>query len=255
MKKQDIAHLRLANQGIALPEFKKPEQVVDWLVAVQAQDFAGSKWALGLRMQDATDSFVEKAFNEGAILRTHVMRPTWHYVSPTDIRWLLALTALRVHQINASMYRRFELDSATFKRSNDALTKALQGNKQLTRDELRDVLRDVGIRVDDNLRMILLLMYAELEGILCSGGRCGKQFTYALLEECAPQARELERGQALAELAGRYFKSRGPATVHDFERSSFYRNRLLQKPDGTGKPDHRSSSRSLREIPGATSRN
>src|SRR5215468_2429143 len=110
MKSLDIARQRLLNQHIALPTFKRPEDEVAWLCAVQAQDYAGAKWGLGLRLQSATDRDLEEAFATGAILRTHLMRPTWHFVTPGDIRWLLALTAPRVHAANAYMYRKLELD-------------------------------------------------------------------------------------------------------------------------------------------------
>jgi hypothetical protein len=88
-----IAHQRIHNQHLASADFKKPAEVVKWLGAVQAQDYYGAKWALGLRMEDATDETIETAFAKGHILRTHVMRPTWHFVTPADIRWLLKLTA------------------------------------------------------------------------------------------------------------------------------------------------------------------
>jgi hypothetical protein len=191
-----------------------------WLGAVQAQDYAGAKWALGLRLRVATDDTVDQAFANGSILRTHVMRPTWHFVTPADIRWMLALTAPRVHVVNAYMYRKLELDSAIFNRSNAALAKALEGHRQLTRDELRVVLHKAGIATDGELRMGYLMMRAELDGIVCSGARRGKQFTYALVDERAPQVKALEREEALAELAGRYFMSRGPATVQDFAKWS-----------------------------------
>ena len=216
----DIPRQRLHNQGITPATFKKPRDVVDWLAAVQAQDYAGAKWALGLRLQEATDADVEHAFTEGAILRTHLLRPTWHFVTPADIRWLLALTAPRVHVVNASMYRKLELDSATFKRSHAALAKALHGGRQLTREELRDVLHKAGIATAGGLRLGYLLMHAELDGVVCSGARRGKQFTYALLDERAPHAKTLKREEALAELARRYFVSRGPATVQDFAKWS-----------------------------------
>jgi hypothetical protein len=216
----DIAHQRLFNQHLAGNSFEKPEEVVNWLGAVQAQDYAGAKWALGLRLQDAMDSDIDRAFNDGAILRTHLMRPTWHFVTPTDIRWLLALTAPRVHALNATYYRKAGLDRELFKRSNAALVKALQGGVQLTRDELRVVLQGAGVPTEGELRMSYLMMQAELEGIVCSGARRGKQFTYALLDERAPHAKILEREQALAELAGRYFTSRGPSTVQDFAKWS-----------------------------------
>ncbi|MCL5994463.1 MAG: winged helix DNA-binding domain-containing protein [Chloroflexi bacterium] len=216
----DIARRRLHNQGITETTLRKPSDVVAWLVTVQAQDFAGAKWALGLRLQGATDDDIDRAFADGSILRTHLMRPTWHFVTPADIRWMLALTAPRVHAVNAAMYRKLELDGAIFKRSNAALAKALQGGNQLTRDELREVLHTAGIVTAGELRMGYLMMRAELDGIVCSGARRGKQFTYALLDERAPHARTLERDEALAELASRYFMSRGPATVQDLAKWS-----------------------------------
>jgi hypothetical protein len=175
---------------------------------------------LGLRLQGATDNDIEQSFTDGAILRTHVLRPTWHFVTPSDIRWLLALTAPRVHAVNAYMYRKLELDSALFKRSNAALAKALQGGNQLTRDELRDVLDKARIATNGEFRMGYLMMRAELDGIVCSGARRDKQFTYAVLDERVPQTRTLEREEALAELARRYFMSRGPATMQDFAKWS-----------------------------------
>ncbi|MCI0534660.1 MAG: winged helix DNA-binding domain-containing protein [Verrucomicrobiales bacterium] len=216
----DIAQQRLVNQHIASGVFAKPEDEVKWLAAVQAQDYLGAKWSLGLRLRGMADSDIERAFNDGAILRTHLLRPTWHFVAPEDIRWLLALTAPRVHVANAYMYRKLELDRAVLKRSEAVLTKALQGGKHLTREELRDALRRAGIASDSGQRMGYLLMCAELDGIVCSGPRIGKSFTYALLEERVPPARTFTRSEALAELSRRYFNSRGPATVEDFAKWS-----------------------------------
>lgn len=220
MTRLDIAHQRLLNQHIARATFTRPGDVVGWLGAVQAQDYAGAKWALGMRLPGATDRDIEQAFTEGAILRTHLLRPTWHFVTPADIRWMLALTAPHVHTVNAYMYRKLELDSAIFKRSHAALAKALHGGKQLTREELRGVFDKAGISTAGELRMGYLMMRAELDGLICSGARRGKQFTYTLLEERAPLAKTLERDEALAELARRYFMSRGPATVQDFAKWS-----------------------------------
>ncbi|MBA2680086.1 MAG: winged helix DNA-binding domain-containing protein, partial [Ktedonobacteraceae bacterium] len=213
----DIAQRRLRSQLLIQPMFEKSEDVVSWLGAVQAQDYGAAKWALGLRSQQGTtDDDIEQAFNDGAILRTHVMRPTWHFVSPADIRWLLMLTAPRVHAVNAYGYRELELDAATCTQCNDVLVKALQGGKQLTRPELASALEQAGIAMDDLQRMTYVLMQAELEGVICSRARRGKQFTYALLDERAPQARMLDRDEALAELTKRYFTSHGPATLQDF---------------------------------------
>lgn len=220
MTNSDIAHRRLLNQHIARARFEKSAEVVAWLGAVQAQDYAGAKWALGLRLRGDTNNDIEQAFAEGSILRTHLLRPTWHFVTPADIRWMLTLTAPRVHAANAYMYRKLALDNSVFKRSNSALARALQGGQHLTRDELRSVLKKAGIATDVEMRMGYLMMSAELDGIVCSGPRRGNQFTYALLEERAPRAKVLDRSHALTELALRYFTSRGPATVQDFAKWS-----------------------------------
>ena len=212
----EIARRRLHNQHITRREIETPQKLVEWLGAVQAQDFAGAKWALGLRLHAVTDEDIEQAFNDGAILRTHVLRPTWHFVSPADIRWLLALTAPRVQQAMAFYNRKNELDEAAFHRTNAVLAQALQGGKQLTRDELAAALREAGITTDGEQRVTFIMMQAELDGVICSGARRGKQFTYALLAERAPQARTLPRDEALAELTTRYFRSHGPATAQDF---------------------------------------
>lgn len=215
MTTSDIINCRLINQHIATTSFKRPQEIVSWLVAMQAQEFAMAKWAIGLRLPGFNDADIEKLFNDGEILRTHLMRPTWHFVTPLDIRWMLSLTAPRVNAVNAYWYRKFELDPATFKRSNHMLVKTLEGGKQLTRATLKSALEQAKIFAD-GLRLGYLLMRAELDGIVCSGARQGKQFTYALLEERVPPARRLHHEEALAEFTQRYFASRGPATLQDF---------------------------------------
>jgi hypothetical protein len=212
----EIAQQRLHNQLITRQTFEKASDVVRWLCAVQAQDYAAAKWALGLRMQNSTDTFIEQALNEGTILRTPVLRPTWHFVLPADIRWMLALTAPRVIAATTYYYRTLDLDDTVFSHSNAVLSKALQGGKQLTRVELASVLQQAGIATGNVQRVGQIIMRAELDGIICSGARRGKRFTYALLDERAPQARTLDREESLAELAIRYFTSHGPATLQDF---------------------------------------
>ena len=206
---------RLHNQHIAEPVFESPAEVVGWLGAVQAQDYAAAKWAVGLRMKAGSDAAIDQALADGTIIRTHVMRPTWHFVSPADIRWMLGLTATRVNAAMAYNNRRLGLDAAVFKRSNSVLVKALEGGKQLTRPELVAILKQRGVKTN-NLGFLHILMHAELDRIICSGARRGKQFTYALLHEWAPHARTLKHDEALVELTRRYFTSHGPATVQDF---------------------------------------
>jgi len=213
--KVDLLRLRLRNQKLARSDLRTPAEVVAWLGAAQAQDYPAAKWAIGLRANGITDAQVEQAFNDGAILRTHVLRPTWHFVTPADIRWMLALTAPRVHTASAYYYRKNELDSRVFARSHRTLERALRGGKQLTRAELAAALGRAGIAVD-NLRLGLLMMRAELDAVICSGAKRGAQFTYALLEERAPRAISLKPDKALAELTRRYFSSHGPATLRDY---------------------------------------
>jgi hypothetical protein len=211
----DLARQRLRNQQLSSPHFTRASDVVKWLGAVQAQDYYGAKWGLGQRMLSASDEDIERAFAEGKILRTHIMRPTWHFVSPADIRWMLKLTAPRVNACNSHYYRRLELDERVFRQSNKALAAALRGGKHLTRDALRNVLQHGGISTS-GLRLVYILARAELDGVICSGARQGKQFSYALLDERAPRTKDLSRDESLAELARRYFASHGPATVQDF---------------------------------------
>lgn len=215
MNKSDFTRYRLFQQRLTQPVCSTPEEAVAWSGAVQAQEYQDSKWSLAMRMTSASDGIIEEAFTAGRILRTHVMRPTWHFVIPQDIRWLLELTAPRVNTVAGSYYRQQNLDDALFARANDIFAKALEGGKFLTRQELKQALVESGIE-SNNLRMSFIVMRAELDAVICSGPRRGKQFTYALLTERAPQAHSLPREEALAELTRRYYTSHGPATARDF---------------------------------------
>jgi hypothetical protein len=205
---------RLRNQRLVGPAFAKPEHAVDWLVAVQCQDYAGAKWAVGQRTGKATEADLDRLFDEGGILRTHVMRPTWHFVRPADIRWLLALTAPRVRAILAHDDGTLDLGRAVRARCSRLLEKALRDGKSLTRAEISAVLGAEGISCRGR-RLAHLLAHAELDALICSGPRRGKQFTYALLDERAPATKPVPGDEALAELVRRYFSSRGPATIRD----------------------------------------
>jgi hypothetical protein len=215
-KRPNLAAQRLHNQRLSATEFEQPADVVRWMGAVQAQQFHAAKWALALRMREATSVSIEEAYDRGEILRTHVMRPTWHFVTPEDIRWLLELTAPRVHLRCAPNYRKYEVDDAVYKKSRRVLIKSLQGGKHVKRAELKAALKRAGIDANDTVRMAHIMLRAELEGLVCSGAMDGKQFTYALLDERVPARKTLSRDEALAELTKRYFTSHGPATVQDF---------------------------------------
>ena len=216
MKTVELVSQRLHNQRLSAPGFRQPVEVVRWFGAVQSQDFEAARWAVALRMQSATNDAIENAFNRGAILRTHIMRPTWHFVADDDIRWLLALTAPRVNLRCGPNYRKFELDDALFKRSHKVLENALRDGKHLSRSDLRRKLNESGVAANDTVRLAHILVRAELDGVVCSGPRIGKQFTYALFDERVPASNTIDRDEALAKLTRRYFSSHGPATLQDF---------------------------------------
>lgn len=211
----EIACRRLASQHLADPGLGSAAEVVSWLGAVQAQDYPMAGWSVGQRTPSLTQADLDRAYRDGHVLRTHVMRPTWHFVHPADLRWLLELTAPRVHLANAHHYRTLGLDDELAVVATKVITGALTGGNRLTRKELAGVLEQAGIEVG-GLRMAYLMMRAELDGLVCSGGLAGRQHTYALLEERVPAAAPRGREESLVELVVRYFTSHGPATVKDF---------------------------------------
>ena len=207
---------RLRNQQLIDSTRKNPEDVVSWMVAMQAQDYPAAKWAVGLRAPRCRENDIEQAFNDGRILRTHVLRPTWHFVTPADIHWLLALSAPRVHAVNAYYYRQAGLDAKVFKKSCALLHRILEGGNVLTRAEIATHFKRAKIP-SDGLKLAYVIIQAELDGVICSGPRRGSQFTYALLDERVKAPRKTKtREEALAELVKRYFASHGPATAKDF---------------------------------------
>ena len=215
MKATDIATLRLMNQHLAGTRLKTARDLVHWMGAVQAQDHAMAQWALGVRLPDVTAEVVQAALQRGDILRTHVLRPTWHLVAAEDIHWLLALTAPHIRPLFASHQRKLELTEAAFSQSRRVMENALAGGQHLTRQELIAEFGKVNLPADEG-RATILVMRAELDGLVCSGAARGNKQTYALLAERVPPAEALPREEALARLARRYFTSHGPATVQDF---------------------------------------
>ncbi|MFO7538822.1 MAG: winged helix DNA-binding domain-containing protein [Chloroflexota bacterium] len=211
----DIAPQRLHNQSITQPALTTPAAVVDSLVAIQAQDYANALWAVGLRMQAATQQTVEQAISSREIVRTWPMRGTLHFVAAADVRWLLALLTPRVVASAAGRHKQLELDEATFTRAAALFTSALQDNGQLTRQEMMAVLERGGIATSGQ-RGYHILRWAAQTGLICFGPRQGKEDTFVLLDEWLPGGKRLDREESLAELTRRYFSGHGPATVQDF---------------------------------------
>jgi hypothetical protein len=216
MTTDELIAQRLHRQKLTDHSFTNVQDVVSWMGLVQAQDFNMAKWALGLRMKKATDASVEKAFNDGSILRTHILRPTWHFVAPADIRSFLKLTAPQVHRIAATAYKKLEIDTSLMKKCFKAFEKSLS-QAFLTRDELQVTLERSKVHAERE-RLGHILFYAELEGVICSGPRKDHHFTYALLDQRVPPSPILDRAEALSTLLLRFVKSRGPVTAHDFAK-------------------------------------
>lgn len=215
MNLNEIALLRLTNQQISFSGLKTVAELVYWLGAVQAQDFPAAKWAVGVRLPGSTDKAVETAIDSGEIIRTHVLRPTWHLVSAEDVYWMLELSALQIKTAARSRDKELELTEEAFSHCNTLLEKWLRDGNYLPREELVKLLADAGFSNDNN-RVSHILMRAEIDGIIGSGPtKAGKQ-TYALLAERVPFKKLLKREEAAAELARRYFTSHGPAALPDF---------------------------------------
>ncbi|MDQ6886889.1 MAG: winged helix DNA-binding domain-containing protein [Gemmatimonadota bacterium] len=181
--------------------------------AIQAQDYNSVRWAVALRIRgEPTEADIEQSIADGSIIRTHALRGTWQIIAPPDVRWMLSLVAPRVKQSRARRHQQLELDAPTFGKSCTVLVKAIEQNGAMTRDELARALQRAGISTAGQ-RLPHILGSAELEGLLCGGPRRGKQFTWRLLDTPSPRWSQEE---ALAELVGRFFQSRGPATLDDF---------------------------------------
>jgi hypothetical protein len=215
LNQSEIATYRLASQQLIASRFTNPKDIVSWMGAIQAQDYPMAKWAIGARLPTVTDQVVESAINNAGIIRTHLLRPTWHFVPAEDVYWLLDLTAPQIKAAQSSRDHLLELTEEIYTKSNLIIEKVLSDGEHLTREELSSALRQAGIATDQN-RASHLFARAELEKIICSGASRGSKTTYALLSDRVPYARTVTRDEALALLARRYFTSRCPATLQDF---------------------------------------
>ena len=212
-----ITHIRVASQQLEQPRFESPKELVSWMGAIQAQEYEMAKWAIGIRLRSSSLETVNEALYKGDILRTHVMRPTWHFVAAEDIRWMLMLSSERIKAAVMSYAKGHfgKIEKTLFTRYLDQIGKILEGYKSLTKQEVTTELQKSGILPTID-HVNLFLTWGEVEGIVCSGIDKGKKTTYALLDERVPPTRELCREEALARLASRYFQSHSPAQLQDF---------------------------------------
>ena len=196
-------------QGLAGPPKAAPADVVRHLLAVQSQDYPGATWALGQRMAAGTQESIGALFDQGTFVRTHVLRPTWHFVAPEDLRWLLALTGPRLLRGAAHRHRALEIDAELVVRAETVFEEVIRRDGPQTRPELGMALAEAGIQAEAG-RLAHLIMCAEYEARICSGPRKGRLQSYALIDDRVPPSRPRERDEALAELAARYVGGHGP---------------------------------------------
>ena len=215
MNENELRTLRFYNQQLSASIFTQPEELVRWFGAVQAQDYYGSLWGLGVRLQNTTESTVEKALIEKKIVRSWPMRGTLHFTAAEDLKWILKLLGSRVNRQAASRYRQLGLGDEVFTKSRGVIEKALQGNKQLSRPEIYTLLNNAGIETVEQ-RGIHILGKLARDCVICFASRQGKQQTFALFDEWISFSKALTREESLGELAQRYFQSHGPATLQDF---------------------------------------
>lgn len=240
MNLKDIGLLRLHNQLITDHQFNKPEEVVAYMGAIQAQDFAGALWSIGLRTKNATIETVEKAIAARKIVRSWPMRGTLHFVAPENLRWMLDLLSPRIINRSAGTYKQLELDESVFSRSLKVVERAFAEETQLTRENVYRLLEGGGISCAGQ-RGIHIIGHLARMGYICHGSHVGKQATYVWLDSWVPYAAPIPKDEALGRLARSYFRSHGPATLNDFvwwtglkvlearEAISLIRNELVEK--------------------------
>jgi hypothetical protein len=217
VKASELRRQRLLNLQIASSHCRNAAEVVAHLGAMQAQDFAGALWAIGLRLGDARLTDVEQALAARTIVRTWPMRGTLHFVAASDVVWMLDLLAPRVIAASARRHRELDLDAVMFRKVEKVCVRQLEGGRQLTRAGLREALARAKLALEGP-RLYHCIAQLAQQKVLCCGVPEGKQMTFTLLREWAPQAKPLEREAALSALALRYFSSHGPATIPDLMR-------------------------------------
>ena len=215
MDTSEILSLRLTNQQICDTRFRSPHDLVVWLGAVQAQDYASARWSVGLRLSHSTSADIEEAIRDREVVRTWVLRGTLHIVAAEDVRWMLRLMGPRITAKSAGVYRQAGLTDKVFEDGFLLLENALQGEKQLMRSQVVELWENAGITTN-NQRGYLMLARAGLEGRICLGPMRDKQQTFVLLDEWIPHTKEFTREESLVEIGKRFFASHGPATIEDF---------------------------------------
>lgn len=216
MNTSDLLRIRLHNQLLSIHNLKEPQEIVSYMGAMQSQSLDLAKWAIGVRLENKTVKNIDEALNTGKVIRTHILRPTWHFVSAEDIHWMYDLSNPRLKPVYQSYAKMRGVDEDFIYSTIPVLVKILEDNKHLTKEEITNVLASQNIVIDDINVLNQVIHYAEMEGLVVNGEVRGKQQTFALLEELAPRKETISKEEALERLARRFFTSHAPATIQDF---------------------------------------
>ena len=224
--------LRLAAQRLAASDLTSPAQVVRWMLAMQGQDFPGALWSVALRLgadgadgedgeadRPATESTVLAALARGEIVRSWPMRGTLHLAAAEDLAWMLELTGARSLAGAAARREILGLTEPEVERAREISLDVLAGGRVLGREDLLEAIDGRGVSTAGQ-RAYHILWYLSQTGTLVFGPPDGRRQTFVLLDAWCPRTRRMERDEAVAELAARYFASHGPATVADLARWS-----------------------------------
>lgn len=215
MNTSELLRIRLYNQLLTGHEFDEPHEIVSWMGAMQSQSLELAKWAIGARLGEKTVKNVEEALNTGKIIRTHILRPTWHFVSCEDIHWMFDLSIPRLKPTYLSYCKMLGADDSVISRGVSMVEKSLSGGKHLTKQEIGTILQKEKITTDTRM-LTLIISMAEMEGVLCNGQLRGNKQTFTSFGEWAPRKLSIQKEEALERLARTFFTSHGPATIQDF---------------------------------------
>lgn len=215
MNASELLKIRLYNQLLIEHSFKEPSEIVSWMGAMQAQAFEMAKWAIGVRLKNSTVGSVEKALNSAQIIRTHILRPTWHFVSAEDIHWMFELSNPRVKPIYISYCKMSGIDESIISKTNKMMEKLFENEKHLTKNEIGEALENRKIKIEPQL-LNAIISRAEMEGIICNGKIKGNKQSFTLLHEWVPKKNSISKEEALERLARKFFTSHAPASLQDF---------------------------------------
>lgn len=217
ISKQEAIQIRMLNQQLLSPLYERPEDIVAWQGAMQAQDYNYFRWAIGIRQRTPQLVGLQEAFAKAELLRLHLLRCTVQVVSQTDIGWLLPLCKERNLRTLQSWHKSINVSfsESYFEEITRAMQELLAGGKSLPKKVIAERLTSLGFLLDDRL-LTSLLVRMEIEGLLCSGEMQGREATWALLSERVPTICSLTPDEALKQLALKYFRSHSPASLEDF---------------------------------------